>query len=158
MLFLINVHVSRKQNLVTSKCIGNHTLDTATGETNEIDGEMSYSGTGAIGTIYGPSTRWYMHLARNRDIWRYHAWAFILQMTTRQQQQQQHIGICRLQLYRSPLPVNAHECTHSLALIFGTLWRPRTNEKTKNKRSPQGNSKDWGSPQGILCTKSIGVS
>ena len=55
-----------------------------------------------------------------------------------------------------PPPTHTH--THSLALIFGTLWRPRTKEKTKNKRSPQGNSKDWGSPQGILCTKSIGVS
>ena len=43
------------------------------------------------------------------------------------------------------------------ALIFGTLWRPRTKQKRKNKRSPQGNSKDWGSPHGILCTKSIGV-
>ena len=31
-----------------------------------------------------------------------------------------------------------------------------TEDKTKNKRSPQGNSKDWGAPQAMLCTKSMG--
>ena len=57
--------------------------------------------------------------------------------------------------YPTTYGVRVHKC---LARIFGTLWRPRTTEKTKNKRSPQGNSKDCGSPQGIVCTKSIGLS
>ena len=43
-----------------------------------------------------------------------------------------------------------------MAPIFATLWRPITKGKGKDKRSPQGNSKEGSAPQGILCTKSMG--
>ncbi len=35
-------------------------------------------------------------------------------------------------------------------LILGTLWRPKTKSKI---RENNGNSKDWGAPQDILCIK-----
>ena len=39
---------------------------------------------------------------------------------------------------------------------FTTLWKPRTIQKRENKRTPWGNFKDLGAPQGIMCTKSNG--
>ncbi len=47
-------------------------------------------------------------------------------------------------------------CIH--VLIFTASWRPRTKAEKEHKRSPKRNSKDWGVPQEILCTKSMGGS